>query len=90
MSCIHQQNVRLLSGTWKEALDALQKKRSHIMLFSEPQGAECDNMSQKDYERIFGKDNYGYRSESELYITSRIPLQPNPVQAFEDGHYTAN
>ncbi|RYP53946.1 hypothetical protein DL768_001168 [Monosporascus sp. mg162] len=90
MSCIHQKDVRLLSGTWKEALDALRKKRSYIMLFSEPQGAECDNMSQKDYERIFGNDNYGCRSEAELYITNRIPRQPNPVQALEDGLYTAN
>ncbi|RYP57085.1 hypothetical protein DL769_009707 [Monosporascus sp. CRB-8-3] len=90
MSCIHQEDVRLLSGTWKEALDALQKKRSHIILLSLPQGAECDNMSPKDYKRIFGKDTYGYRSEAEIYITSRIPLQPNPVQALEDGLYTAN
>ncbi|RYP11877.1 hypothetical protein DL767_011280 [Monosporascus sp. MG133] len=90
VNCIHQKGVRLLSGTWKEALDALRKKRYRFMLFSEPQGAECDNMSQTDYERIFGSDNHGYRSEAELYITNRIPGKLNPVQALEDGLHTAN
>ncbi|RYP10690.1 hypothetical protein DL764_000480 [Monosporascus ibericus] len=90
MSCIHQKDVRLLSGTWKEALDALRKKRSRNMLLSEPQGAECDNMSQTDYERIFGNDNYEYRTEAEFYIMNLITRESNPVQALEDGLYTAN
>jgi hypothetical protein len=90
MSCIHQKDVRLLSGTWKEALDVLRRKRCHIMLLSEPQGAECDNMSQEDYRKIFGNDNYGNLTETELYITNRIPRQPNPVQALEDELYTAH
>ncbi|KAK3938127.1 hypothetical protein QBC46DRAFT_390838 [Diplogelasinospora grovesii] len=90
MGCIHQHDVRLLSGTWKEALDALRKKRPRVVLLSEPQGAECDDMSPKDYERIFGQDRSRYSSEAELYITNPMPSIPNPVQAVEDGLYTTN
>ncbi|KAK4154570.1 hypothetical protein C8A00DRAFT_42643 [Chaetomidium leptoderma] len=88
--CLHQYNVRLLSGTWKEALDALREKRSRVMLFRTPQGAECDNMSREDYERIFGEDGYGNRSEAELYITNRRLLEANPLRALEGGLYTEN
>lgn len=91
MSCIHQRDFRLLSGTWKEALDALRKKRSRVVLFSEPQGAECDNMLREDYERIFGEGKCGYKSEAESYIANWILLPRNPLQALEEeGFNTAN
>ncbi|EER39389.1 conserved hypothetical protein [Histoplasma capsulatum H143] len=87
--CIHLQDVRLLSGTWKEALDALRKKRSRVVLFSEPQGAECDNMPHEAYESIFRSENCN-ENDAERYIRNRIPWEPNPLQALEDGLYNAN
>ncbi|EDN07297.1 hypothetical protein I7I51_03437 [Histoplasma capsulatum] len=87
--CIHLRDVRLLSGTWKEALDALRKKRSRVVLFSEPQGAECDNMPREVYESIFSTENCDV-SNAERYIRNWIPWEPNPLQALEDGLYNAN
>jgi hypothetical protein len=79
MTCISLIEVRLLSGTWKEALDALRKKEIHIIQLSELQGAECDNMSPEDYKRIFD-DKCAYRTLAELYVTNRISQQRNPLE----------
>ncbi|KEZ43889.1 hypothetical protein SAPIO_CDS4063 [Scedosporium apiospermum] len=78
-TCISLIDVRLLSGTWKEALDALRKKNIRIVHLSEPKGAECDNMSPEDYKRIFD-DKCAYRTLAELYITNRISQQRNPLE----------
>lgn len=79
-------NVRLRTGTWEEALDALRKEKPHIRMLSEPQGAECVGMSYADYRRIFrGADRYGGRSEAEHYFTNPDPRASNPLRVLRDG-----
>jgi len=78
-TCISLIDVRLLSGTWKEALDALRKKNIRIVQLSEPKGAECDNMSPEDYKRIFD-DKCAYYTLAEFYVRNRIPQQRNPLE----------
>jgi hypothetical protein len=74
-------DVRLLSGTWEEALDALRKKECRIMRFQKSQGAECDTMSGKDYQRIFGENKHGSPNEAERYIGNLGSLKTNPLRA---------
>lgn len=90
MAYIHLDDFRLLSGTWSEALDALRNKRSRIALLAGPSGAECDDMSRADYERIFGNGTYGKQSEAELYIGNQILLPRNPLQTLEEGSNAAD
>ncbi|KAK4034729.1 hypothetical protein C8A01DRAFT_18517 [Parachaetomium inaequale] len=87
MRRLHQERVNLRSGTWKEVLDALQEKRYRAVILSEPRGAECDDMSDEDYDRIFGKDStmLGCLSLAELYISSPNMRDHNPLRALEDG-----
>ncbi|ATY65018.1 hypothetical protein A9K55_003843 [Cordyceps militaris] len=96
MNGINQMNVMnicLLSGTWKDALDVLRRKARGIMALSHPRGAECDSMSQEDYERIFGHEDHACSSEAEMYINRclpGLPNPPNPIQALEDELSTAH
>ena len=84
---LHQDNLRLLSGTWKEALDVLRRKRCRVIKFGGmPRGAECVGMRLEDSNAMFdSKVVYGYRSAAELYITNWFPQMLNPLQALEDG-----
>jgi hypothetical protein len=76
-------SVRLLSGSWREALDALREKQPRIALFTEAYGAECDGMTEEEYNRVFKKEMFGCRTEAAAYISGRWPS--NPIQALEDG-----
>lgn len=86
-------DVHLLSGTWKEVLDALRKKKSCVMVLRQPRGAECAGMSQKNYRRIFDSNNrepitefnHGPPSMAEVYIANWCSPALNPLQALEDG-----
>ena len=89
MYALYQEDVRLLSGTWKQALDVLRKKTSLVVIFREPHGAECDDMPLEGYKRAFSSKD-SYQSEAEFYIRSRDSWRPNPIQALEDGLYTEN
>jgi hypothetical protein len=78
-------DLRLLSGTWKDALDALRKKESHTMILDGPCGAEVNDMSYADYSRIFiDKDGATRDTIASLYIANRFSAI-NPIQAVEDG-----
>ncbi|KXX76214.1 hypothetical protein MMYC01_205528 [Madurella mycetomatis] len=90
MSRIFLSDFRLLSGTWREALDALQKKKPRIVHLREPQGAECDDMPREDYERIFGNGMSIEESEAEFYIRDPILLSHNPLQTLDEGSDTAD
>jgi hypothetical protein len=83
LRCIYLDDVRLLSGTWKEALDMLRKKRYDVVLLKRLRGAECDAMSPETYENIFGDEDQTYRSVAELYVgnRSRWTGSNNPLQA---------
>jgi hypothetical protein len=80
---LHMNSVRLLSGSWREALDALREKQPRIALFTEAYGAECDGMTEEEYNRVFKKEMFGRRTEAAAYISGRWPS--NPIQALEDG-----
>ncbi|EGX93591.1 hypothetical protein CCM_04966 [Cordyceps militaris CM01] len=91
MNCILQMNLCLLSGTWKVALDVLRRKARVITFLTDPRGAECDSMSQEDYERIFGHEDYARSSEAEMYVNHYLmPNPPNPIQVLEDELFTAH
>ncbi|KAK4103236.1 hypothetical protein N658DRAFT_305749 [Parathielavia hyrcaniae] len=75
--------IRLLSGTWEEALVAIRKKKCQVMFLSDPCGAECDDMSSGDYERIFSRPKDSMeRNAAEVYVRSHPALRiPNPLRA---------
>lgn len=91
MYSLHLDDVRLLSGTWKQALDALRKNKYDFVKLKAPHGAECDEMPPEVYETIF-KTSYSHlsSSEAEAYIKHRDLCLPNPIQALEDGPYTTD
>lgn len=70
-------DCHLLSGTWAEALDVLRRKTKHIS-FSDPKGAECDDMTHAEKKAIF--ESKGKRtmdtSLAEDYLRGRIPNNP--------------
>jgi hypothetical protein len=83
----------LLSGTWKQALDELRKKKYHeekddrvrVQVIRRPRGAECDReILDSIFGSIFIKDQYLY-TEAKRYILGHDPGQLNPIQAFEDA-----
>ena len=82
--------VRLLSGTWKDALDTLRGKQYASFSLNEPEGAECDDMSSEDYKRVFGKKDWYTRSPAERYTMNSIPNQSNPLDPPEDEPSTAD
>jgi hypothetical protein len=78
-------DLYLLSGTWKEALDALRKKESHTIILDRPCGAEFNDMSRADYSRIFfDKDGATHNTIASRYIANRFSAI-NPIQALKDG-----
>jgi hypothetical protein len=82
---VYLHDLYLLSGTWKEASDALRKKESHTMSLDKPCGAECNNMSPEGYSKIFiCKDGYAQDSIASVYIANRFSAI-NPIQALQDG-----
>ncbi|KAK4233437.1 hypothetical protein C8A03DRAFT_38851, partial [Achaetomium macrosporum] len=78
--------VLLSSGTWKEALDVPREKKPRVMSLKELLGAEDDDMSFDDYERIFANDNFTNANQPEAYIMNRS--SQNPLEALEDLLYT--
>ncbi|CAG9980899.1 unnamed protein product [Clonostachys byssicola] len=78
-SCAVMRCVYLLSGTWAEVLDTLREKPSiDDMVLTDPLGAECEDMSDEEMKRIFGRAKPLAPSQAELYIlrqTSQNPLR---------------
>lgn len=73
-------DIRLLSGTWCEALEVLQKKETlDDKRVYVPQGAECESMASEDFNRIFGRSFDKRVTETERYIANLQPERPNPL-----------
>ena len=83
MHCLGLDEVNLLSGTWKEALDALRAKKARIKLLKSPRGAESDHMSAEDYKSIF-ESMGALSSQAEFYLRGSCSMARNPVQVLED------
>jgi hypothetical protein len=75
-------SIRLLSGSWAEALDILREKTVDYLSFGSPSGAECEAMSGKKKKEIFAsivtKSYHGGRpgSPAELYVRGMIDSNP--------------
>ncbi|KAB5549920.1 hypothetical protein GE09DRAFT_189258 [Coniochaeta sp. 2T2.1] len=80
-------HVRLLSGTWEEALDVLrQDLKCRLLCLVEPEGAECDGMAPEDYKAIFNRDQ-GFHSDAVQF--SRGLLRENPLRALRNREQIA-
>ncbi len=85
MVSLEMEDVLLHSGTWKEALDALRRKSCQIKELRRPQGAELDDMSHREYVRIFSAREFDTGSSpADFYISDECFEAPNPLQALED------
>jgi hypothetical protein len=73
---LNLERVRLLNGTWGEALDSLRNTAIRSVSLSSPLGAECDDMPPGEVSRIFGRSYTLARSEAEQYIRHVIPHNP--------------
>ncbi|KAH6613518.1 hypothetical protein F5144DRAFT_587912 [Chaetomium tenue] len=83
--------IHLRSGTWKQALDELRKKKYHVKnyIIRDPSGAEVDSRSGSDrfrpsdifgnYYDIEGPPERAMVSKADRYITGQDPQQPNPL-----------
>lgn len=83
--------VRLLSGTWADALDILRDTvmdPTSVVSVQRPTGAECDNMSRERYNAVFASGvNPDYKnSKANKYISEwgyqdmQNPLRPESVE----------
>ncbi|KAK5659967.1 hypothetical protein OQA88_13432 [Cercophora sp. LCS_1] len=75
--------VHLRNGSWGDVLDALREHKPKLVSLRTPSGAECDNISLGDRQRLFGTGTWGHRTDVDAYIAG-IPL-PNPIRALQDG-----
>ena len=78
--------LHLLSGSWAEMLELLQAayKGSYHVTFSNPRGAECDELISEEVATIFKppRDDPWSKSQAELYILGYV--RQNPLKAVED------
>ncbi|KAK3331266.1 hypothetical protein B0H66DRAFT_94052 [Apodospora peruviana] len=72
-------DIILSSGTWEEALEALARKSYEYASLSRPSGAECDDMTKRQYKRVFGRDRYTYTNDVTRYIRWSHRDLPNPL-----------
>ncbi|KAI0178832.1 hypothetical protein GGR52DRAFT_276229 [Hypoxylon sp. FL1284] len=77
--------VRLLSGTWARVLDLLRPKSDTHASIERPLGGECVDMSEEEYDKIFGHrftDSWSSLSLAEHYVRSSMDYDlPNPLHA---------
>ncbi|KAH6623439.1 hypothetical protein F5144DRAFT_539596 [Chaetomium tenue] len=71
--------VRLFNGRWETLLDGFRKKRPDLVLIEDLEGAECDNMSRRDYKRIFNIYSCE-NNQAELYVSNMGPEEVNPFR----------
>lgn len=72
---IFMDELFLLSGIWAEALDLIREKAHWELYVIRQHGAECDDMSEEDYEAIFGKDGVPSLSDTR-YVRGMIKNNP--------------
>ncbi|KAF3397365.1 hypothetical protein DPV78_007634 [Talaromyces pinophilus] len=80
--CFFMDELWLLSGTWAEALDLIREKAWWESYVVRQHGAECDDMSEEDYEAIFGKDRLPSLSDAGTatrYVRGMIKNNPLSV-----------
>ena len=76
--CMWMKEMRLLSGTWADALDIFRKKPTRRLTFEEPLGAECEELSDEEQKAIFRKphDAWYMSSRAEKYVKGCIDSNP--------------
>ncbi|KAK0616678.1 hypothetical protein B0T14DRAFT_546841 [Immersiella caudata] len=84
MESFSMYNVNLLTGSWRDVLDAVREKKCGYALLKDPQGAEREGMAEEGYRRIF-EDEVGHMSLAERYMSSRGSWLKNPIL---DQEYT--
>lgn len=89
MSLIFLCHIRLLAGSWKASLDAFRAKQPRNASPMGVQGAECEGMTRKEYNRIFER-SVGITSEADRFILSSGEEDRNPIQKFEDGEFDSD
>ncbi|KAK4446612.1 hypothetical protein QBC34DRAFT_411049 [Podospora aff. communis PSN243] len=67
------------TGSWREALDVFREQKPAVMLLKGPSGAECEDMTEEEYKRLFKTEICGYRTEAEAYV--RGIFRNNPISA---------
>jgi hypothetical protein len=83
--------IRLMSGTWADALDILCSKADCDSRLEDPSGAECEDMSDEEMKAIFGRGpepdyrqskateyiRWGGLGFSDGYLMARNPMRRN-------------
>ncbi|XXG98965.1 hypothetical protein Hte_005298 [Hypoxylon texense] len=84
----HLSELRLLSGTWADVLDLLRTKTHPYSSIQRPSGAECEDMTKEEYDKVFTKPGNGFAlswvnpSLAEEYIQQPSSSDhPNPLRA---------
>lgn len=77
------ENIRLLSGTWAEALEVLRSKRYHSITVSNPYGNETDDVWMNDYGMFYdvfdnGKIGHLGLCNADAYVMQH--LEHNPLK----------
>ncbi|KAI1375780.1 hypothetical protein F4677DRAFT_100698 [Hypoxylon crocopeplum] len=83
----HLTGLRLLSGTWMGVLDLLRAKSGNFSSIDGLSGAECEDMSKEEYDRVFtrpvdrfGSSSWKKPSLAEEYVGSHYCNYPNPLR----------
>lgn len=84
---LHLCGVRLLDGSWAETLEILRTAPTgYEVTLSGPSGAECEDLSEEEINKIFRSQSGDYwgKSEAEDYITGYS--RHNPLKPEENDH----
>lgn len=77
------EDVHLISGSWKEALECLRSKAGRGSQLVSPQGAECDDMDDDRYEDIF----LGiYRGSKATQFINSVEGVENPLLMLDEAN----
>ncbi|KAJ9161473.1 hypothetical protein NKR19_g2239 [Coniochaeta hoffmannii] len=82
--------VRLISGTWEEALDVLREKVCNYMALYRPAGGECSNLAPDDYAAVFETTDFDRDTAAQVYAMHRVHHQPNPLRVLRDWTQNPN
>jgi hypothetical protein len=82
--------IRLLSGTWADALDIIRTKADRHSEVEVPSGAECETMSEEETKDVFDASSQPYYtcSKASKYIQGH--RVPNPLRELDAVNGTAD
>lgn len=76
----HTENLRLVSGTWAQALDILREKHGRFMTLQNPSGAECEFMTNEEKNDIFRAMGIGKAQRYIRGVEKQNPLREPPAE----------